>query len=114
MMPPTVGPALVPAATIRPKIPMARPRSLPGKARVIMAGLMAMSMAPPTPCRARNNTRDMSDGAMPQRMELRVNTVSPAAHRNLLPHQVGDAPQDQQQAADDDEVGNNHPFHQPV
>ncbi len=64
---------------------MARPRSLPGKARVIMAGLMAMSMAPPTPCRARNNTRDMSDGAMPQRMELRVNTVSPAAHRNFCP-----------------------------
>ncbi len=34
--------------------------------------------------------------------------------QEFLPHQVGDAPQDQQQAADDDEVGDNHPFHQPV
>ena len=64
---------------------MARPRSVTGKARVIMAGLMDMIMAPPTPCNARKMTRAKSDGDMPQRTELTVNMMSPVAHRIFCP-----------------------------
>ena len=85
MMPPSVGPVLTPRATTTALRPSALPRSLGGKAPVSIAGLMAIIIAPPRPCKARAAIKKTSEGANPQKAEPIVKMVRPAAQIGLCP-----------------------------
>ena len=77
-MPPTVGPATRPAATIVPLSPRAVPRSRSGKTAAVMAMLFAWSIAPPIPANARANVSARTSGESAAARLPIVNTTKPA------------------------------------
>ncbi len=91
--PPTMGPRMLPTATVEPMYPMARPRSLTGNAWKMMAPLMLNIIAPPTAWIMR---KPMSMGRLvlrPQASELTVNRPIPAVNIGTRPVKSDTLPQ---------------------
>jgi hypothetical protein len=75
--PPRIGPVKNPAETTEPTIPNAWPRSLSGKAVVIIAGPMAMRAEAPNPWIILEPIRKWTVGEKPQRAEPKVKVLRP-------------------------------------
>ena len=78
MAPPRLGPTASPAATATPMSPSALPRSLRGKASVMMAGPVAYIALAPNPWNTRKPTSAQMDQDRAQASEPRVKTAKPA------------------------------------
>ena len=62
--PPTNGPIATPSPLIPPQIPSAAPRRSGGNASLIRVRVSGVTIAAPTPCRARAATSASDDGAI--------------------------------------------------
>ena len=76
-----------------------------------MAGLMAMIIAPPTPCSARKMTRMQQGRSRPAESGAEGKDDESQHPEEFLPHHIQQSAQDQQEAGNDDEVGDDDPFH---
>jgi hypothetical protein len=83
--PPTIGPAMMPSDTIVPLMPSARPRSVGGKASVVMAKPRAKIMAAPTAWTTRAAISQPMVGESPARTEPVVKTTNPVVKIGFLP-----------------------------
>ena len=88
--PPRMRPRNEPLTAPTPLIPIARPRSLGGKASVMMALELANSNAPPTPWKSRSTMIHRTPGTpvmklADNRMEKKVNTANPRLNIRARP-----------------------------
>jgi len=84
--PPATGPTMLPTAHVIELMPMARPRSPRGKASVMMAMPLAISIAPPTPWTRRKSTSWGPLPASAQSREPTVKTPNPRLYMRTRPN----------------------------
>ena len=91
-------------------MPSARARSRPSaKLAVIIASTAGEAIAPPTPCAARAASSQPADCARPPASEATVNKPMPAQEHPAPAEDVTGAAAEQQQAAERQRVGVQHP-----
>ena len=83
--PPMKGPSDSPTYTAATLMPRTWPRSLIGNTDVRIATPVPKIMALPTPCSTLEPIRSGAVGAIPEKSEARVKTMSPYAKTRFLP-----------------------------
>ena len=108
--PPSSTPTAPPPDITKPKTPIALARS-PGSVNspMIRASATAETLAPASPCTARPTTRNDALGARPQTAEAIVKDDHAAEEDPLVAEQVAEPAREQQEAAEGEQVGVDHP-----
>ena len=108
--PPRRTPTAPPPDITKPKTPIALARS-PGSVNrpMISASATAETAAPARPCTARPTTRSARCGARPQAAEAMVNGDDAAEEDPLVAEQVAEPAGQEQEAAEGQQVGVDHP-----
>ncbi len=110
-MPPSSTPAAAPKPPTAPQTPSAMLRSRPSRKVVMRIERAAGEMiAAPRPCSARAPIRDASFHATPATSEPSANTTRPAMNIRRRPSRSASAAAEQQEAAEDERVGADHPL----
>ncbi len=109
--PPATGPTMLPTAHVIELMPIARPRSPRGKASVMIAMPLAISIAPPTPW---TQAEEHQLGAVPgERTQQRPDREDPepkVVHADP-PEHVRQAPEEHQEDRAHEDVAHEHPDH---
>ncbi len=84
--PPTNGPSATPRPLIPPQMPSAAPRRSGGKASLTSVSVSGVTIAAPTPCRARAATRVSTEGASAAKALAVVKIETPIRNIRLRPN----------------------------
>ena len=110
-MPPSRTPAAAPKPPTAPQTPSAMLRSRPSRKVVIRIESAAGEMiAAPRPCIARAPISEASLQARPASSEPAANSHEPDEEHAPPAEQVGGAPAEEEEAAEDERVGADHPL----
>ena len=108
--PPSSTPTVPPPAMQNPKTPIAFARSAGSMKRpMISESATAETTAPPSPCIARAATSIPSLVERPHSDRRRREERDPAEEQPALAEQVAEPPAEQQEAAEGEQVGVDHP-----
>ena len=112
--PPTSQAAVAPMPPIAAQMPSALLRSAPSsKVVVTIDSAVGVMIAAATPWTTRATISAVTDPASPQASEASANSAVPTMNTRRRPEQVGRAPAEQQQAAEAEQVGAQHPLQVP-
>ena len=109
--PPVTGPIAVVIALNPDQVPIARPRSASSNVALMIARLPGTRKAAPIPCSARPTMSVRGDVAMPQRTDAAVKKMTPEEEHALAAELIAHRSTDQDQRAQEQRVGFDHPLH---
>ena len=110
-MPPSSRPTAPPPTAIAAQTPMARVRGLPSsKVVVTIESAAGETSAAPRPCRRAGDDQRAGAGARPSSSDAAVKTMTPDEEQPAAAEQVGGPAAEQQETAEHERVGVDHPL----